>query len=219
MLAQVGDSSSDDGTAGPVFRRAGSEKAPPRANIPDEDRDTIERVRSGDSSAFEWLYRTHVRALIGYAASVLDNETEAQDAVQEVFAGLWRGRMAWDPRGPVVGYLFRAVRNKCHDHIRHGRVIERASSTAESTSIHPAMGETEQPPDQAVEHRELEAAMAAAINALDERRRLALTLRISHQLNYAEIARVLQTSEQAAMLLVTRARNTLRQAYESLRSK
>lgn len=59
---------------------------------------------------YEIIYRRcHPRAL-GLTISMLGNEEEARDMVQQVFVSLWETRIAVD--NPDA-FIYRAVRNKC----------------------------------------------------------------------------------------------------------
>ncbi len=59
---------------------------------------------------FEIIYkRCHPRAL-GLSISMLGNEDEARDTVQQVFASLWESQLKVD--NPDA-FIYRAVRNRC----------------------------------------------------------------------------------------------------------
>lgn len=63
------------------------------------------------------LYEELGPVLLAYARSLVDDATEAEDALQEVFVKLLSGRAPGLPREPRP-YLFRAVRNTCFNHRR-----------------------------------------------------------------------------------------------------
>jgi RNA polymerase sigma factor (sigma-70 family) len=71
-------------------------------------------------------------------------------------------------------------------------------------------------PDQLAAANELEALVQRAIDALPERRRLALMLRLVHQMSFAEVGEVMQISEKAAFILVSRARAALQPLLDHL---
>ena len=60
-----------------------------------------------------------------------------------------------------------------------------------------------------IEAEEIDDAVTAALAALPERRRLAMTLRWKHDLSAPEIARVLGTTPQAVRHLLMRARDEI----------
>jgi hypothetical protein len=55
-----------------------------------DDYTLIARIRQGDREAFAVLYRRHVRAVHGYAASLLRAHDDVEDLVQETFVTAWQ---------------------------------------------------------------------------------------------------------------------------------
>ena len=78
--------------------------------------------------------------------------------------------------------------------------------------------EPSQPPDEALEHTELQHAVDAAIAALPEKARLAVQLRRFENMPYEEIARALDMTVPATKSLLFRARNMLKEALASFLS-
>src|SRR4029077_3136538 len=54
------------------------------------DGDLIRRVARRDANAFEALYRRYARSVFGLALRRLGDRMNAEDAVQETFAAIWR---------------------------------------------------------------------------------------------------------------------------------
>lgn len=187
----------------------------------DDEAALAARLRAGDERACEALYLAHHERLWRFAYGYVRSREIAEELVQEVFLALWRNRADCEPRTCVRAWLYGAVRNLALNHLRHERVASRLTpGTADDTShawsavVHSgdelvAMGGP--PPDaQALaEADELEAAVAAALAGLPERRRIAMTLRWKHDLSAAEIARVLGTTPESVRVLLTRARQEL----------
>lgn len=65
----------------------------------------------------ELLFRTHYCAMTRLARTILDDEEEAEDVVQNVFARLMEKGMTV-PENKTEAYLMTAVRNGCHNVIR-----------------------------------------------------------------------------------------------------
>src|SRR5512144_183803 len=73
------------GNAAPVTSRLTmAEDA--RAN----DASLVTRIRDGDITAFEELYRSHASRLFNVAWRMLSNAADAEDALQEVFLQAYR---------------------------------------------------------------------------------------------------------------------------------
>jgi len=198
----------------------------PRPLVPTADGDEASlgaRLRAGDEGACEALYLAHHEALWRFAYGYVRSREIAEELVQEVFLALWRSREECELRTCVRAWLYASVRNLALNHLRHERIVARLTPparTADHTShawsavSHSdggavAMGGPAPDAQAVVEGDELEAAVAAALSALPERRRIAMTLRWKHDLSAAEIARVLGTTPESVRVLLSRARAEL----------
>lgn len=79
----------------------------------------LARVAMGDRAAFKALYERTAGLLLATAVRVLDDRAQAEDVVQDVFAGLWH--KAADMAAPTVrnlGWLCVVTRNRAIDHAR-----------------------------------------------------------------------------------------------------
>jgi len=181
----------------------------------------IAALRAGDEAACEALYVAYHDALWRFAYAQVRSVEVAEDLVHEVFLALWRDRAELEVAMSVRAWLYGAVRNQVLKHVRHERVVARladrtsdrsgaapsAASPAEARAV--AMGVPPTDAHAALEAKELDEAIAQALAALPERRRLAMTLRWTHDLAAPEIARVLDTTPEAVRVLLTRARQEL----------
>lgn len=69
------------------------------------------------------LYRRYSKVLIAYALRFLPQE-EAEDAVHDMFSALLtRQADLMQADSAVTAYLFRAVRSRCLDRLKHRRVV------------------------------------------------------------------------------------------------
>jgi RNA polymerase sigma-70 factor (ECF subfamily) len=176
------------------------------------------RIRAGDESACESLYRAYRAPLWRFAYGYVRSREIAEELVQEIFLALWRNRAEAGPNGGIRAWLYAAVRNQALNHLRHERIVTRLGARTKGTSdaigtsgveSTVAMGAPAPDAHSAVEASELDDAVMRAIAALPERRRIAMTLRWKHDLPPAEIARVLGTTPEAVRVLLTRARHDL----------
>jgi len=87
----------------------------------DDDRELLDLVRAGDPDAYGELYARHSAAAHRFARSLVDNRTDADDAVAEVFASLLatlqRGR---GPTDLFLPYVLTSIRNECQRINRRG---------------------------------------------------------------------------------------------------
>jgi RNA polymerase sigma-70 factor, ECF subfamily len=84
------------------------------------DGDLIRRVARRDANAFEALYRRYARPVFGLALRRLGDRMNAEDAVQETFAAIWRSARTYKPeRGPGAPWLYAVARNAIVDRGRN----------------------------------------------------------------------------------------------------
>ncbi len=77
------------------------------------------RVGERDREAFEQLYRRYIRSVMGLALRRLRDRGRAEDAVQEIFAAVWRSAGSYKPeRGPAAPWLYAVARNAIIDRMR-----------------------------------------------------------------------------------------------------
>ena len=142
----------------------------------------------GPMEAVSNLFVLHHRRLVGLASLLVDDQSAAEDAVQEAFVGLYRRwRHLRDPDA-AVSYLNRAVVNQAHDQLRRRRRTKAilAWMVARSEEIVSAEYEAVQ--------RDEDDRLWQAVAGLPQRQRQVLVLRYYLNRTEAEIADTLQVS-------------------------
>jgi RNA polymerase sigma factor (sigma-70 family) len=89
------------------------------------DTDLIARIRAGDESAFEQLFRRYHRELCVYAARIDPTGGSAEEIVQEVFFRIWEHRDRLMEVQALAGYLYTAVRNYALNRRERARLAQR----------------------------------------------------------------------------------------------
>ena len=177
--------------------------------------------QAGDESAFDRLVEIYAGQVYALVARFQGAARAPEDLVQDVFLRVVRVRGRYQPTARFSTFLYRIVFNLCanaraRDQHRPELSLDAPSELPESPESNGDREQREMPPELAAEPSgELERADAigavrAAIAALPETQRMALILAKYDELPYAEIARVLDSSEKAVKSLVHRARENLR---------
>lgn len=82
------------------------------------DRLLVERVRAGESQAWDELIARFEGRLLAFVESRTRNRASAEDVVQESFIGFLTSLPNFDVRRPLEGYLFSIAAHKLTDHLR-----------------------------------------------------------------------------------------------------
>ena len=169
------------------------------------DTELLERLRRGDTSAFDAIFRTWYGPLVGTAERMLRDRAVAEELVQDVMLELWRRRETLTSDGSAQAYLFQATRNRVLNHLRHLKIEQRSEPEVrgESSSTPPA--------DAALAQEELGVAVQRAVQALPDRCREVFELSRVHGLKYAEIAHSLGISVKTVEAQMGKALRTLRE--------
>ena len=93
----------------------------------DPDLQLFGAVRKGDRSAFEQLFQKYYTDLCHYAWTYLDEKSETEDAVQDVFIYIWNNRETIRLQESFRGYLFSAVKHRVLNILKH-QLVERTHS-------------------------------------------------------------------------------------------
>jgi RNA polymerase sigma-70 factor (ECF subfamily) len=148
------------------------------------DGELIVRVGAGDRAAFDELNRRYARPVLGLALRKLGDRGRSEDAVQEVFASLWRAARSYDPsRGPGAPWLYTIARNAIVDGLRR---------TPEPAAQPPDEASREAGPDDFAEAAWLQWRVHRALATLPDHERPVIELAYYGGLSQSEIAEFLQ---------------------------
>ncbi len=103
------------------------------------DEQLMARVKEGDETALAILYRRHTPLLRTIVSRVINNDSDTEDTVQEVFCETWRQAAHYsEEKGKALGWLVTLARRRAIDKLRkkqaYQRAEERLSLESESNS-------------------------------------------------------------------------------------
>ncbi|MBX9789203.1 MAG: sigma-70 family RNA polymerase sigma factor [Pirellulales bacterium] len=79
--------------------------------VPQSEADLLVGLRAGDEAAFAELVRQHTPRLLAVARRLLNQEQDAQDAVQDAFLSAFRGLASFDANSRLATWLHRITVN------------------------------------------------------------------------------------------------------------
>src|SRR5689334_2189119 len=177
----------------------------------ERDAELMLRVREGDSASFALLLDRHRVPVIHFIYRMVFNQAVAEELAQEVFLRVYRSRQSYEPTAKFTTWLFRIATHLALNYIRDGK----NEKTQESLDDDPQDG-TRQVPDRhpTVEQQMIRRArmqeIRRAIESLPLKQRAAVLMHKYQEMEYSQIAKVLNCSESAVKSLLFRAYETLR---------
>lgn len=161
----------------------------PDAMLNVSERQWIERIQSGDHTAFEALFKVHYEVLCDAVEYYVSNSEIAEELVQDIFADIWRRRRDWNPRHSIKAYLHGAARNKAIKH-RKRRQVRLRWEEQQQYEPEPVSAS----PEQIIEYSELEQIIQSSIEDMPPRRREIYRLSRQYGLSHKEISVALRIS-------------------------
>lgn len=157
---------------------------------------------NGDGQAAAVLAQRHTSRVLALGVRMLGDGAEAEDVAQEAMLRLWKIAPDWrQGEAKVSTWLYRVAANLCTDRLRRRR-------STDLDAIPEPVDETPSVEARMI-GRDRVAAVRAAIDALPERQRLAMSLRFLQELPNPEVAAVMETTVEAVESLLARGKRAL----------
>jgi RNA polymerase sigma-70 factor (ECF subfamily) len=87
----------------------------------------LARVAGGDRAALQVVYRDTSAKLFGVCLRILNDKSEAEDVLQEVYLTVWRKAASFDPeRASPITWLVAIARNRSIDRLRSSAASRRS---------------------------------------------------------------------------------------------
>lgn len=175
----------------------------------------LRSARAGDAGAFETLLRLHQDFVFRFCLSMLRNESDAEDATQEVFVRAWRNLRRFRGEAGFRTWLGSIAVNHCRDRLRRRRRRRTESLDALLAEGRDAglLADRTAGPEARLLYYQLSEHVLAVLPA---RQRAALTLVEALDCSYEEAAATLGISLSALKSQLWRARQTLLRRFPDL---
>ena len=180
--------------------------ARPLSGLTLSDEEVVERVREGDVAVFEVLMRRHNARLYRAVRSILRDEDEVEDAMQQTYVHAYRALGEFQGRSSFSNWLIRIGLNEALALLRTRR---RIVAVDEITDRMASRASTFPTPEERAMSRQAVQLLECAIDRLPAIYRTALMLREVEGLSTEEAAHALGVSEEVIKTRLHRARVAL----------
>lgn len=151
------------------------------------DDDLMRRVQAGSAEAFGLLYDRHAARAFRVARTICRNVNQAEDAVQDGFLSIWRGRSSYRPEaGSFQGWAMMIVRNRAVDSLRRDGAKTRPQ-LAQASGSEPVDPSYKSAEDEVVAADEA-SSLRTVLARLPDTQTEVITLAFFGQLSHTEIA-------------------------------
>jgi RNA polymerase sigma-70 factor (ECF subfamily) len=144
--------------------------------------------------------------LFRFALRLLQNVQEAEDAVQDVMAGVWTKREQWDQWNSIEAYCMTATRNNCLDRLRKKRLVP----LQEEKGLQ--VGSQDKDPYEKTMGKEIVHRIKKCMDQLPENQQMVVRLREMDGFSYIEIGEILGMSMEQVKTNLFRGRNAIKKS-------
>jgi RNA polymerase sigma-70 factor (ECF subfamily) len=177
------------------------------------DQAALARIVRGDDRAFAELYDRHARLVFSLALRILQQQADAEDVVQEVFAQVWTQAGRYDAgRGAVAAWLLMLARSRAIDRLRARRARPESAAEPDAAESVPDLAARQ---DLELLSAEQVARLQHALQRLPEAQRTALELAYYEGLTHTEVAAHLNEPLGTVKTRIRQAVITLRESLAS----
>jgi len=178
----------------------------------DYDAELMLRVKDGDGASFSVLLQKHRSSVVHFLYRMVQQEAVAEELAQEVFLRVYRSRATYEPTAKFTTWLFRIATHLALNTLRDSRNERRDERLDERSEEMPARQVEDLRPsvEQSMVREASLEEVRRAVAALPDKQRAAVLMHKYKEMEYTQIAKVLNCSESAVKSLLFRAYETLR---------
>ena len=192
---------------------------PPRMT-PLRELQLVKEWREGDPAALAELLTGYQRRIYGVCSRMVRDREDAADLTQEALIKVIEGISSYDARARLSTWIIRVTMNCCLSHLRKQRLRQHASldeGDDEGTPRGVNLEQIGEPSSLArVEQAEAQRVLLCALEQIEPPMRAILVLRDLQELDYQQIAEVLEVPVGTVKSRLFRARAALREEVETL---
>ena len=174
------------------------------------DEQVVAQVLDGQTALFEVLMRRHNERLYRAARSILRDDREAENVMQQAYVNAYAHLRQFDARASFATWLTRIAVHEALAHVRRRGRSRRLDIDARDTMEAVMQTCSQADPERQAMTREIALIVEAAVDRLPDGCREVFVLRQVQGLSTAETAESLGVSEDAVKMRLSRARAMLR---------
>jgi RNA polymerase sigma-70 factor (ECF subfamily) len=175
-----------------------------------EDAEVVRRVRAGETALFEVLLRRHDQRVYRTVRSILRDEGEAEDAMQQAWLQVYLHLGEFQGTAAFSTWLVRIAANEALQRLRRRARLAPVADAPEEDRMDPRAED----PEERAAAREAVRLVERAVDRLPPIYRAVFVLRDVEGLSTADTAAALGIGEEAAKVRLHRARSLLRGVLE-----
>lgn len=156
------------------------------------DDQLVERVKKGDTEAFEELVIRHQKSIYYFVLRILKNPQDAEDTVQRIFLLAYQNIKGFRADSTFKTWIYRIGINQCHNHFRQNKNREFISVDDIPVT------DSKAGPEGEFSDRERLSYLQKAVERLPYKQRMVVTLRIYQELSFEEIGKTLNIGTNSA---------------------
>jgi RNA polymerase sigma-70 factor (ECF subfamily) len=182
-------------------------------SIHTDEQELVRLAGRGNAQAFEFIMRRHNRLLFRTARSILKNDTESEDVLQEAYMKAWRALSGFRDDAKLSTWLVRIVVNEALGRLRkQGATVIPLDAHGPTADLEPAT-EIHAPthPESQAMSGQMQQLIESHIDALPDAFRTVFVLRAVQELSVEETATALDIPEATVRSRFFRARGLLRE--------
>ncbi len=181
------------------------------------DKELLEKIQQGDNQAFRELIKKNKTLVFKTVLGFVHDRDTAEDLTQEVFIKFWEKRHDFELKGKISTWLYRVAVNTAINFNRKKKFFSlftdlesKAQKTQDDDDLSLQFEDKlNYDAHKQIENQELGAIIKKAVNQLPKRQRIVFVLNEYRNLDYKEIAEIMDTSYATVVSLMNRAKQNL----------
>jgi RNA polymerase sigma-70 factor, ECF subfamily len=174
------------------------------------DEQVVERVLAGETALYEIIMRRYNQRLYRIVRSILRDDSEAEDVMQDAYVRAYEHLQQFSARAPFSAWLTRIAVNEALARLRHGKRNQQFAELNKEGESEVNLPSSAPNPEQSASQSELSRLLESAVLALPVQYRAVVMMRDVEELSTTETAEALELSEENVKVRLHRGRAMMR---------